>query len=125
MPDSSGDIRVLVADDNEDVATILEALLNAEDGLACVGRLGDAQAVVAEARRVSAQVLLLDLKLNGVSGIDVLRECRSAVPGLVVVILSGHSEPRLQKEARNAGAADYLVKPDDLAGLGARLRALL
>lgn len=120
MPDSSP-LRVLVADDNEDIAQLLEALLNAEDGIACVGCVDDAGKVTEAVSRLSVDVLLLDLELRGVSGIKVLRECRESYPELTIVILTGHADPTLRRAAIAAGAADFLVKPDDIASLGARI----
>lgn len=117
-------IRVLVAEDNLDVATILEALLNSESDMRCVGCVTEAHAVVPAARDGNAAVLLLDLELNGISGLEVLRACRRDLPSVKVVILTGHTHPALQKEARTAGAADFLIKPDDLEVLADRIRSV-
>jgi len=120
-----GSARVLVAEDNADVAEILQALLAPEPGLACVGAVGDVHEVAEAVRRLRPRVLLLDLELRGGSGLQVLRECRRDHADLVVIIISGHSAPALIREALAAGAADYLLKPDDLPVLADRVRAAL
>ncbi|MEP7247793.1 MAG: response regulator [Gammaproteobacteria bacterium] len=116
-------IRVLVAEDNDDIATLLEMLLSGEEGLEWVGCVDEAAKVLAAVDRVAADVLLLDLELKGFSSIEVLRECQRSFPDLTVIILTGHSQPTVRQAALAAGAADFLVKPDDLEKLGARIRA--
>jgi DNA-binding NarL/FixJ family response regulator len=123
--DPPGSARVLVAEDNADVAEILQALLAPEPGLTCVGAVGGVHEVAEAVRRLEPRVLLLDLELKDGSGLQVLRECRRHYPDLVVIIISGHSAPALIREALAAGAADFLVKPDDMPVLADRVRAAL
>ena len=124
-PAPGGSVRILVAEDNADVAEILETLLSGETGLECVGAVPEAEEVAGALVRLRPDVLLLDLELNGVSGMDVLRACRRDHPEIVVIILSGHTSPAIIREAKAAGAADFLIKPDDLPTLGDRLRGAL
>lgn len=117
--------RILVAEDNADVAEILQTMLAGEQGLECVGAVADGHDVAAAVARLQPDVLLLDLELNGLSGMDVLRACRRDHPSLSVVILSGHSADAIIRAAKAAGATDFLIKPDDLPELAARLRRAL
>lgn len=114
--------RLLIVEDNADVAAMLQVLLDGEAGLECVGAVRAADQVAEAISRLRPDVLLLDLELGGVSGMDVLRDCRREHPGLAVLIMSGHSTPALIRTAKASGAADFLVKPDDLPVLAARLR---
>jgi two-component system response regulator DesR len=114
-----------VAEDNIDVAEIVAGLLAIEDGFDVVGRVQNAAEISSAIRRLHPDLLLLDLELNGVSGMRVLAECRRNCPDLRVAILSGHSAPAIIREALAAGAADFLVKPDDRLNLAERLRRLL
>ncbi len=124
-PTTGEGARVLVAEDNADVAEILMALLAPEPGLTCVGAVDAAAAVPEALLRLQPHLLVLDMELRDGSGMDVLRECRRSHPELRVVILSGHSAPALIREARAAGAVDFLLKPDDLPVLADRLRRAL
>lgn len=118
-------IRVLIAEDNPHVAEMLAALLAAETDLTCVGAVAGVHEVADAVERFRPEILLLDLNLHGGSGMQVLRACRELHPGLRVLILSGHSAPVLQREAKAAGATDFLVKPDDLPVLAIRIRRAL
>jgi len=117
--------RILVADDNADVAEILQTMLAGEPGLECVGAVLDGQEVAAAVARLHPDILLLDLELNGLSGMEVLRACRRDHPSLRVVIVSGHSAEPIIRAAKAAGAADFLIKPDDIPELAPRLRRAL
>lgn len=118
-------VRVLVAEDNADVAELLKALIAMDPGLECVGAVADADGVRKALVLHVPAVMLLDLELQGVSGIRVLQECRHDHPDVTVLIVSGHSSPAVIRAAKEAGAADFLVKPDDLPVLAERIRQAL
>lgn len=122
-PSDGARIRVLVADDNEDVCMMLAALIDREPDLECVGSVGTADEVLAVAQNSGPQVVLLDLELGGGSGVDVLRRGRELLPGLAFVVFSGHTQPELKRRLQALGAADVLAKPDDLDVLALRIRA--
>lgn len=125
QPTSKADARILVAEDNADVAEILQAMLAGEPGLECIGAVPDGRDVAEAVARLRPDILLLDLELDGLSGMDVLRACQRDHPSLLVVIVSGHSADALIRAAKAAGAADFLIKPDDLPELAPRLRRAL
>lgn len=125
QPADKPSARILVAEDNTDVAEILQAVLAGEPGLECVGAVPDGRDVAAAVARLQPDILLLDLELDGLSGMEVLRACQREHPSLLVVIVSGHSADAIIRAAKAAGAADFLVKPDDLPELAARLRRAL
>lgn len=120
---ASGQIRVLVADDNLDVCRVLRELIDREPDLVCVGAVGEAEEVLHLAETERPNVVLLDLELGGTSGVDILTRGRATLPGLVFIIFSGHNQPELQRRLRQLGAADVLDKPGDLAQLTSRIRA--
>ncbi len=67
-------------------------------------------------------VMVLDLKMPGMEGLEVLRLVRRQYPKLPVLILTGHGSERDEVEARRIGAFDYLQKPMDIDTLIERIR---
>jgi len=67
-------------------------------------------------------VIVLDLKMPGLHGIDVLRRVKEAYPNVEVIILTGHGSQKDEEAARSLGAFDYLKKPADLETLVGQIR---
>jgi DNA-binding response OmpR family regulator len=67
-------------------------------------------------------VIVLDLKMPGMDGIEVLRRVRKAYPNVEVIILTGHGSEKDETAARSLGAFDYVKKPVDLDKLVPRIR---
>jgi DNA-binding response OmpR family regulator len=68
-------------------------------------------------------VMVLDLKMPGIDGMEVLRQVRKAYPKIQVIILTGHGTERDEEEAKRLGAFDYLEKPVNLDVLVKKLKA--
>lgn len=110
----SAPIRVLVAEDNEDLRDLLVTLISAEDDLECVGTASDVDAVIAACTTKSdADVLVLDLELQGRSSVDVLKTVRSAGSKITIIVFSGHSHPEMIRHTLAAGADAYVPKSGD------------
>jgi two-component system response regulator DesR len=107
-------IRVLIAEDNADLRDLLVTLVSAEPDLKCVGTAEDVDAViVACTAGHQADVLVLDLELQGRSSIDVLKTVRSAGSKITIVVFSGHSHPEMIRHTLAAGADAYVPKNGD------------
>jgi DNA-binding response OmpR family regulator len=102
-------IRVLVVDDEED---FLEALVTRLElrGMDVRGVTSGDEALETLAER-SFDVVVLDIKMPGMDGIDVLRAIRREHAGTAVLVLTGHASQELSEEGRSLGAFDYLIKP--------------
>ena len=101
--------RILVVDDEEKVCQSLEEILRLENyQVAAVTSGADALSVL---RVDNFDLVLLDLKMPGVDGIDVLRSIRSNNPETRVILLTGHGSLETAIEALRLGANDYLLKP--------------
>jgi DNA-binding NarL/FixJ family response regulator len=106
-------IRVLVAEDNEDLRDLLVTLISAEADMKCVGTASDIEAVIASTAENRADALVLDLELQGRSSIDVLKTVRSAGSKITIIVFSGHSHPEMIRHTLAAGADAYVPKTGD------------
>ena len=100
--------RVLLADDHTLVADGIAALLCEEFEL--VGRASDGRALVESARQLEPEVVVTDISMPGLNGIDALRELKRVAPGIRVVVVTMHADPHLAAEAVRAGAMGYVLK---------------
>jgi DNA-binding NarL/FixJ family response regulator len=121
-------LRVVVADDNADLRTVMEHVLDAEPDLCCAGSVDSVERVAAVAREAAADVVVLDGRLRDGSGLDAIAALVAEVPGAAIVFYSGYTQPELAAEARRRGAgavvsksADVEVLLHEIRRLGARL----
>jgi len=106
-------LRVLIAEDNADLRELLVTLVSAEPDLKCVGTAEDVDGVIACTAEGNADVLVLDLELQGRSSIDVLKTVRSAGCKMTIVVFSGHAHPDMIRHTLAAGADAYVPKSGD------------
>jgi two-component system response regulator NreC len=103
-------LRILIADDHGVVRAGLRALLNEETDFKVVGEVSTGDDAIRSALSLKPDILLLDLSLPGIGGIDVTRRLRERLPATKVLILTVHEDAALLREALAAGAAGYVVK---------------
>jgi len=109
-PDPKGrGIRVLIVDDHELFRRALREHLEA-NGVDVVGDAEDADGAVAMAIETEPEVVLMDIRMPGESGIDGTRRLLEAVPGTQVLMLTVYTEDDVIAEAIMAGASGYLLK---------------
>lgn len=107
--------RVLIADDDPLVREALRDLLESY-GFEVVGEAGDGLEAVRLAGERAPEVVLMDVRMPRMDGIQATREIRGRHPEIQVVMLSAYDEEGFEREAEEVGALCYLVK-----GVGARL----
>ncbi len=115
-------IRVLVAEDHEDLRAALQMLIGCETDLVCVGATGSVGMLLQLAGECAPDVVVLDVELGGESGLQALPRLRALRPSPRIVIYSGHSGDAMARGALAAGASAYVVKTGDVAPLFATLR---
>lgn len=115
-------IRVLLVDDQELVRSGLRLILSAQADIEVVGEAADGVAAVAEARRLRPDVVLMDIKMPGIDGIEATRRLLRLQPELRVVVLTTFDRDRLVYDALTAGATGFLLKDAPTAQLVAGVR---
>lgn len=110
-------IKILIADDHSIMRSGLRNMLTTQADVDVVGEAADGDGVLDAIACHAADVLLLDLSMPGLSGIDLIRRVRALQPLLPILILSMHVEGQIVTRALRAGAAGYVTKdadPEDL-----------
>lgn len=114
--------RVLIVDNNEDLAWSLSALLDMEADLHVVGHCATGAQCLAQARAANANIMILDYRLSDCTAIQVLEEARSAAADLGIIIYSGYLSDELAAQAIAAGAAAFVVKGGSFEALADEIR---
>lgn len=109
--------RVLIVDDAEELRMLLRLRMETRDGLTVVGEAADGQAAVELATELRPDLVMLDLAMPRMDGLEALPLIRAAVPGVRVVVLSGFNESTLAAQALAAGADRYVVKGSSVSAL--------
>jgi two-component system response regulator DesR len=110
---SAPPLRVLIAEDNDDLRELLVTLISAEPDLKCVGTATSVDSVITSTAEHKADVLVLDLELQGRSSIDLLRTVRRSGSKITIVVFSGHAHPEMIRHTLAAGADAYVPKSGD------------
>ena len=106
----SDTIRVLVVDDHAVVRSGLRLVLDAAEGVETVGEAGSAEDGIRAARELEPDVVLMDVVMPGMSGLEATPPLLLASPGSKVLVLSMQDDPRYVREAFAAGASGYILK---------------
>jgi two-component system NarL family response regulator len=117
-------IRIAIAEDQRMVLEMLAALLQREAGFSLDGEAASGPEALALVAALAAAVLLLDIGLPDIDGIEVTRRAKAAVPGLKVVALSVHDSRFFVQQMLRAGADGYVVKSAALTELVQAIRAV-
>ena len=122
MPEST--IRVLLAEDHTIVREGLRALLDATEDLEVIGEVEDGRAAVDAVPRLRPDVVVMDLNMPKLNGVDATREIREQPDAPKVVILSMYDGEEYVRPAIRAGASGYLLKGSGLSDLVKAIRAV-
>ncbi|MDP2381492.1 MAG: response regulator transcription factor [Nitrospirota bacterium] len=114
---------ILLADDHTMFVEALQKVLEPEFNL--VGSVGDGRALIEAAPRLEPDVILLDLSMPLLNGIDAAQQLRRLVPDAKLVFLSMHGDPTYVTEAFRAGASGYVLKRASATELVQAIRASL
>jgi len=115
-------LRVLIAENHADLSETLAQIIDAEPDMRCVGQVASAGAVLSAVKGSDANVLVLDLGLQGGSGFELIEGLTSSVPQLRIVVFSGLDNDVLAREILQRGAAAFVTKGCDPSVLLGELR---
>ena len=116
---------IVLADDHPVVRQGLRALLETEPDFRVVGEAGDGLEAVQLAGRLQPNVLVLDLMMSGLSGLEVTRQVTKRSPRIRVLILSMHADEAYVLESMRNGAAGYVLKDASAADLVQAVREVM
>ncbi|MEX3693287.1 response regulator [Paraburkholderia sp. BR14263] len=117
-------IRILIADDHAIVRGGLRQILATTSDIVVTTEAGEGPEVIEKLRTSEIDLLLLDMKMPGLSGVDLIRRVRSDRPTLPVLVLSIYNEAQVASRALRAGATGYVTKDSDPQVLLAAIRKL-
>lgn len=118
MPSSTGSLRVFLADDSAAIRQRVASMLG-EESVTIVGEGTSPSTCIAGILASRPDVVVLDVQLDGGTGLQVLKAVRSADPGVAFVVFSNNSAPAYRKRYLGEGAAQFLDKSADFTQLAA------
>jgi two-component system response regulator NreC len=110
-------IRILIADDHAVLRQALRLLLEVHDEVEVVGDASNGREAMDAAERLQPDVVLMDMVMPGLNGLEATRQIRRRLPKTRVLILTGYMEDEQIVAALRAGAAGYVVKKSDVTEL--------
>lgn len=120
---NSEKIRVVIAEDNQDLCNLLRLVIEAEADMHCVGATDSLDEIAPLTIRQAAELVVLDVELQGKSSLRALQTLRSKCPDTHFLMYTGHAHPQMREAALAAGACDYVLKSGDMDDLLAAIRS--
>ncbi len=117
--------RVFLVDDHPVVREAMTELVNLYDDCEVVGEAASGQAALDALARTEADIVVADLSLPGMDGLELTRALLTRDPSTCVLIVSGHQEALYARKAREAGARGFVTKTEIVSSLLPTLQALM
>ncbi|MEP7107504.1 MAG: response regulator transcription factor [Ferruginibacter sp.] len=111
------DITVAIVEDNNDIRNALEQIIDMADGYTLAGSCVNGEEAVINIPLLNPQIVLMDINLGGISGIEVVKILKEELPDILFMMCTVYEEDEKIFEALNAGASGYVLKktaPDKL-----------
>jgi len=103
-------IRIVIADDHEIVRAGLKQIISDDEDMEVLGESNNGENLIELVKKHDYDVVLLDLKMQGISGIDVIKHIKALKPDLPIIVLSMHAEDQYAVRTIKAGASGYITK---------------
>jgi DNA-binding NarL/FixJ family response regulator len=120
-----GTVRILIADDQEAIRKRVSAIIKARPNLEVCGEATNGSEVVKKARELKPDLIVLDITMPEVNGLDAARKIKAFAPGTPIVILTVHKSKQLMEEAKIIGVRGYVTKSEAGQNLLTALDAVL
>ena len=117
-------IRILLVDDHPIVRQGLKALLEGHSDWVVIGEAADGAEAVEKARNLNPDVMVLDVTMPRMNGVEACRLLRRQTPALEILFVTQHDSPQMMREALEAGARGYVVKSNAARDLLAAVEAV-
>jgi two-component system invasion response regulator UvrY len=117
-------IRVLIVDDFADVRAALKRIIEKTTDIEVAGEAADGREALQSVERINCDVVLLDISLPGISGLEVLAQIKNGWPNLPVLMVSVHTAELYGTPALRAGASGYLTKDKVVEQLALAIRTV-
>lgn len=124
LGNESVSIRILLVDDHKIVRDGLRSLLELESDMEVVAEAADGNAAIAQARAHTPDVVIMDIAMPGMNGIEATSHIVQELPQTKVIGLSMHADRRFKAEMEKAGASAYLRKDSAFESLARTIRAV-
>jgi len=118
-------IRILLADDHKIVRDGLRALIEKQSGMEVIAEAGDGRSTVQMVQELLPNVVIMDIAMPDMNGIEATRQITATAPNVKIVALSMHSNKRFVAEMLKAGASGYLLKDCAFEELNNAMRAVI
>ncbi len=115
-------VRVLLVDDHQVVREGLQRMLELDEGIQVVGQAASGEEALVKGQELSPDVILMDIKMPGIGGIEAIRQLKGNQPALNIIVLTAYGDQYLA-EAIEVGAVGYLVKDASYEELNRAIRA--
>ena len=123
--DGNAPISIVLADDHEIVRSGIRMVLEAQPDMEVVAEAGDGDDAVRYALGHKPTILVLDLNMPNVSGLDAIPRIQEASPGTAIIVLTMQVEPGFARQALRSGAAGYVVKQSAASELVGAIRSVI
>jgi DNA-binding NarL/FixJ family response regulator len=119
------EITVAVVEDNADLCVSLQGIINKTEGMRCLAVFTTAEKALADLPKLKPDVVIMDINLPGMSGVDCVRQLVDVLPKTLVMMLTIHSNIDAVFQSLQAGACGYLHKPVKAAELIEAIREVV
>lgn len=118
-------ISIVLADDHEIVRSGIRMVLEEQPDMQVVAEAGDGEGAARYALGHKPQILVLDLNMPGVSGLDAIPRIQEASPATAIIVLTMQAEPAFAREALQSGAKGYVIKQSAASELVGAIRSVI
>lgn len=117
-------IRILIADDHNLVRTSIARMLNSEEDFEIVGEAAGGEEAISESRRLHPDIVLMDVRMPGIGGLEATRKLAQGMSDIKVVALTAYLEEVFAQRLLDAGASGFISKGTDMEEMVRAIRAI-